>query len=101
MGQNDSNSLRYFVSVAFAVLVFGASFYGIVLYEYNLDDLKTGALISLMTLAAQYVFAEAVGSQAGRRAMQSFESGQRAANPPDNAGAAPMPDQPPPEAPRG
>lgn len=88
-------NIRYYVSVAFAVLVFGAAFYGIVLYEYNLDDLKTGALISLMTLAAQYVFAEAVGTQAGRRAMQSFESGQRAANPPDNAGAVPPADDAP------
>jgi len=92
---NDSNSIRYFVSVGFAVLVFSACFYGIVLYEYNLDDLKTGALISLMTLAAQYVFAEAVGSSAGRRAQRAFESGQRAVNPPDNSGAAP-PDEPPP-----
>ena len=91
---NDSN-MRYFVSVGFAVLVFAACFYGIVLYEYNLDDLKTGALISLMTLAAQYVFAEAVGSSAGRRAQRAFESGQRAVNPPDNSGAAP-PEEPPP-----
>ena len=88
--QNDSNSIRYFVAVGFALIVFSACFYGIVLYEFNLDDLKTGAFISLMTLAAQFVFAEAVGSSAGRRAQQSFQAGQRAANPPDNAGAAPL-----------
>lgn len=70
-------NVRYLLSWIFALLVFGAGFYGLVLYEFSLDDLTKGALISLMTLAAQFVFGEALGSAVGRRSQQAFEAGVR------------------------
>lgn len=72
----DVGVLRYVIGVLFATIVFGACFYGLVLYEFNLDDLKNGALISLMTLAAQFVFGEALASSVARRSNQSFQMGK-------------------------
>lgn len=70
-----SEGAKYAMRWAFAIFVFGAGFYGIVLYEYALDDLTKGALISLMTLAAQFVFGEAIASSATRRQQTAFDSG--------------------------
>ena len=66
---------RFLFRWLFAVIVFGACFYGIVLYEFNLDDLKTGALISLMTLAVQFVLVEGAQSSTARRQQAAFDSG--------------------------
>lgn len=77
---DNAINVRYLLSWAFALLVFSAGFYGLVLYEFSLDDLTKGALISLMTLAAQFVFGEALGSAVGRRSQQAFEAGTRAPN---------------------
>lgn len=70
-----SEGAKYGLRWAFALIVFGAGFYGIVLYEYALDDLTKGALISLMTLAAQFVFGEAIASSATKRQQTAFDSG--------------------------
>ena len=86
-------TLKYLVGTAFATMVFAAGFYALVPYEFALDDLTKGALISLMTLAAQFVFGEALASSVGRRAQQSFEAGKT--NAADAAAAAaPPPDSP-------
>jgi len=71
------DNIRYLVGVAFAALVFLAGFYALVLYEFALDQLIVGAFISLMTLAAQFVFGEVSAATQGRRAQQSFEAGTR------------------------
>jgi hypothetical protein len=73
---NDGVQIRYLVSVAFAVLVFGAMFYALVIYEFALPELIQGAFISMGTLAVQYVFGEQVASGAARRAERSFATGQ-------------------------
>ena len=69
---------RYIVSVIFALIVFAAGFYALVLYEFALAELIQGAFISMMTLAVQYVFGEQLASGAVRRARQSFEQGAAA-----------------------
>jgi hypothetical protein len=71
----NSEALKYGLRWAFAIVVFGSGFYGIVLYDFALDDLTKGALISLMTLAAQFVFGEAIASSATRRQQTAFDSG--------------------------
>lgn len=74
----EAGSARYFVGVAFAVFVFGTCFYGLVLYEFALSDITQGFLISVGTLAANFVFGEALASAVGRRAQASFEAGSAA-----------------------
>jgi hypothetical protein len=71
MGEGAKFILRWL----FAVVVFALGFYGIVLYDFALDDLTKGALISLMTLAAQSVFGEAIASGATRRQQQAYDAG--------------------------
>lgn len=68
---------RYYIGVGFAALVFFASFYGLVLYEFTLNDITQGFLISVGTLSAQFVFGEALAHGVGRRAQQSFEQGAK------------------------
>lgn len=67
---------RYLVGVAFAVLVFGCGFYALVPYPFELDDLVKGAMISLMTLSAQFVYGEALAHSVSRRNQQSYDAGQ-------------------------
>ena len=96
-------TFKWLIGTAFAAFVFGAGFYGIVLYEYALDDLTKGALISLMTLAAQFVFGEALASAVGRRAQASFDAGSAAGSGPTvtAAGADTVTVEPTPEYPPG
>lgn len=82
-------TLKWIIGTAFAAFVFFSGFYGIVLYEYALDDLTKGALISLMTLAAQFVFGEALASAVGRRAQTSFDAGSAASSPTVTTSAGP------------
>jgi len=67
---------RYVIGVGFAVMVFAAGFYALVPYPFELDDLVKGAMISLMTLSAQFVFGEALAHSVGRRQQQSYDAGQ-------------------------
>jgi hypothetical protein len=91
-----SEGAKYAMRWGFAILVFGSGFYGIVLYEYALDDLTKGALISLMTLAAQFVFGEAIAASSVRRSNQSFDAGVASTvSPPPSA--TPPPDPPLPD----
>jgi ABC-type uncharacterized transport system permease subunit len=76
------DNVRYIIGVAFAVMVFACGFYALVPYEFELDDLVKGAMISLMTLSAQFVFGEALANAVGRRAQQSFEAGSKSASSP-------------------
>lgn len=101
-------TIKWLIGTAFAAFVFGAGFYGIVLYEYALDDLTKGALISLMTLAAQFVFGEALASAVGRRAQASFDAGSAASSGPtvtaagaDTVTVEPFTEPEPPKPPRG
>ena len=57
---------RYVIGVGFAVMVFAAGFYALVPYPFELDDLVKGAMISLMTLSAQFVFGEALAHSVGQ-----------------------------------
>ena len=72
----NRETIRYLVGVGFAVIVFACGFYALVPYPFELDDLVKGAMISLMTLSAQFVFGEALAHSVGRRQQQSFDAGQ-------------------------
>jgi len=72
----NRETTRYLVGVGFAILVFACGFYALVPYPFELDDLVKGAMISLMTLSAQFVFGEALAHSVGRRQQQSFDAGQ-------------------------
>jgi hypothetical protein len=76
------NNTRYYVSVAFATLVFVAGFYSLVIYEFTLTELIQGAFISLMTLAVQYVLGEQSAASTARRVRQSYEAGSAASGGP-------------------
>lgn len=73
----DSN-IRYYVSVAFAVLIVLLGFYALVIYEFALPELIQGFFVSVMTLAVQYVFGEQLASGTARRVRQSYEAGSAA-----------------------
>ena len=70
----DGNT-RYFISVAFAVLIVLLGFYALVIYEFALPELIQGFFVSVMTLAVQYVFGEQLAAGTARRVRQSFEQG--------------------------
>ena len=72
----NRETIRYVIGVAFAVMVFACGFYALVPYPFELDDLVKGAMISLMTLSAQFVYGEALAHSVSRRNQQSYESGQ-------------------------
>lgn len=71
----NRETIRYVIGVAFAVMVFAAGFYALVPYPFELDDLVKGAMISLMTLSAQFVYGEALAHSVSRRNQASFDAG--------------------------
>lgn len=75
---SPDNNIRYFVSVAFAVLIVALGFYALVLYEFALPELIQGFFVSVMTLAVQYVFGEQLAAGTARRVRQSYEAGSAA-----------------------
>ena len=83
--EHRTDRTRYIIGVAFAAMVFLAGFYALVIYEYELVDLVKGAFISLMTLACQFVFGEALASSVARRQQQSYDAGKSSSGPTVNA----------------
>ena len=74
-------TIRYVLGVAFAVMVFACGFYALVPYPFELDDLVKGAMISLMTLSAQFVYGEALAHSVSRRQQASFDAGVTSTEP--------------------
>lgn len=72
----NRETIRYVIGVLFAVMVFACGFYALVPYPFELDDLVKGAMISLMTLSAQFVYGEALAHSVSRRNQASFDAGQ-------------------------
>ena len=62
-----------------ALIILLAGFGSLVLYPYELDDLVKGAIIALMTLAAQHVFADSAATRVGRQQQVAFDSGMTTA----------------------
>lgn len=61
-----------------AILILAGAFYGLVPYEYQLDDLTKGALIALATLAANWVFGTQVAANTARQQQAATAAGAQA-----------------------
>lgn len=69
------DSIKAAMTYAFAFAVLAAAFYGLVLYEFSLDDLVKGALIAWGGTAIAFVFTQETAKQSASASSKAFGQG--------------------------
>jgi len=64
-----------------SIMVLGGAFYALVIYEFQLDDLVVGAIISWVTLVLNSHFADAAASRQSRQQQAAYDSGVKTPTP--------------------